>query len=78
LKEADEDKAWADTAHAIKGSARAVGVWHVAKSAEAAEALTGEDRKAGSLAVLEDLERLIGEANSYIESLFADGGRDTP
>ena len=76
LKEADEDKAWADAAHAIKGSARAIGAWHVAKSVEAAEAQSGEERNAGGRAVLEDLERLIGEANSYIESLLADMDQD--
>lgn len=76
LKAADEDKAWADAAHAIKGSARAVGAWHVANSAEYAEALRGKERMAGSQGVLQDMERLIGEAKSYIAALLAEGGRD--
>lgn len=71
LKEADEDKAWSEAAHAIKGSARGIGAWHVASSAQAAEALTGEARAAGCVAVLDDLERAIGEANNYIESLLS-------
>lgn len=76
LKAADEDKAWSDAAHAIKGSARAIGALDVANSAEAAEALRGKERMAGSQGALEDMERLIGEAKSYIGSLLAEGGRD--
>ena len=71
LKDADEDKAWVDAAHAIKGSARGIGAWHVADSAQAAELLTGEARAAGCRAVLDDLERVIGEANKFIESLLS-------
>lgn len=77
LKAADEDKAWTDAAHAIKGSARAVGAWHIANRAEAAEALGGEQRKTGSQSILEDLERLIGEAKSYIVFLLAETGPGT-
>ncbi|GBE44661.1 MAG TPA: Hpt domain-containing protein [Rhizobiales bacterium] len=76
LKDADEDKAWSDAAHAIKGSARGIGAWHVANSAQAAEALSGETRAAGCHAVLDDLERVIGEANNYIESLLSGADRD--
>ena len=77
LKAAVGDKAWSDAAHAIKGSASAIGAWHVANSAEAAEALDGAQRKAGSQGILEDLERLIGEAKSYIVFLLAETGPDT-
>jgi HPt (histidine-containing phosphotransfer) domain-containing protein len=76
LKEADKDKDWTDAAHTIKGSARGIGAWHVAKIAEAAEALSGKTRKSGALEVLRELERLIGEANGYIESLLAEAGSD--
>ncbi len=74
LKEADLDKDWADAAHTIKGSARGIGAWQVARSAEAAEALRGEKRKSGSLEVIKELERLIGDANGYIESLLTEAG----
>ncbi len=74
LKEADKDKDWADAAHTIKGSARGIGAWQIAKSAEAAELLSGKTRKSGALEVLKELERLIGEANGYIESLLAEAG----
>jgi len=76
LKDAREDKAWGEAAHAIKGSARGIGAWHVADSAQAAEALTGKARVAGGGAVLDDLERAIGQANSYIESLLSGVDRD--
>lgn len=76
LKEASGDKDWADAAHTIKGSARGIGAWRVARSAEAAEALMGSMRKKDSVAVLRDLERLIDEANGYIESLLVETGSD--
>lgn len=76
LKDAQADKDWADAAHTIKGSARGIGAWHVAKIAEAAEALCGEGRLNGSSAIVCELERLIGEANSYIEALLAEAGPD--
>lgn len=72
LKEADADKDWVDAAHTIKGSARGIGAWQVARSAEAAEALRGKTRKSGSLEVIKELECLIGDANGYIESLLAE------
>ena len=37
LKDADTPKAWHDAAHTLKGSARAVGCWRLARAAEAAE-----------------------------------------
>ena len=74
LKEAGEDKAWADAAHTIKGSARGIGAWHIAKCAEAAEALKGAARETGCHAALAELERLTGEAKGYIESLLAESG----
>lgn len=74
LKDAGKDKDWADAAHTIKGSARGIGAWSVANSAEAAEALRGKTRKTGALEALRELERSIGEANAYIESLLAESG----
>ncbi len=76
LKDAEEDKAWADAAHAIKGSARGIGAWQVANSAQAAEDLSGTARAAGCLAVLDDLERSISEANTYIETLLSGNNRN--
>ena len=61
-----------DAAHTIKGSAKSIGAWQLARSAETAEALNGAARKSGSLQLLAELERLVGETNSYIESLLAE------
>lgn len=72
LKEAGADKEWVDAAHTIKGSAKSIGAWQLARSAETAEALNGAARKSGSLQLLAELERLVGETNSYIESLLAE------
>lgn len=76
LKEAKVDKDWIDAAHTIKGSARGIGAWQIAKSAEAAEGLNGKTRKSGALQVLKELERLIGEANGYIEALLSEAGSE--
>ena len=72
LKEAGEDKAWQDAAHTIKGSARGIGAWRVARTAEAAEALDGAEREREGGEVLETLERRISEANSYIGTLLTE------
>lgn len=76
LKDAGADKEWADAAHTIKGSARGIGAWQVAKCAEAAEALCGEARASGSIAALRELEQAIDEANGYIKALLAEAGSD--
>lgn len=72
LKDAMSDKAWRDTVHTIKGSARGIGAMQVADSAERAEKLQGRSLKSGRKGALKALEADIDEANSYIESLLAD------
>lgn len=74
LKDAVADKDWKDAAHTIKGSARSIGAWQLARSAEIAEKLSGAKRKSGAEVVLGELERLIGETNDYIESLLGEAG----
>jgi len=37
LRKAVSDRAWRDAAHSLKGSARAIGAWEVARAAELAE-----------------------------------------
>ncbi len=76
LKEAKKDKDWVDAAHTIKGSARGIGAWQIAKSAEEAEALNGKTRKSDAVDVLKELERLIDEANGYIDSLLTEAESD--
>ena len=74
LKDAVADKDWKDAAHTIKGSARSIGAWQLARSAEIAETLSGAKRKSGAEVVLGELERLIGETNDYIQSLLGEAG----
>lgn len=76
LKEAGADKDWVDAAHTIKGSAKSIGAWQLARSAETAEAMRGNARKSGSSRLLAELERLMGETNSYIESLLGEVSTD--
>ena len=72
LETADHERAWQDAAHTIRGSARDIGAWHVAKSAEDAEALSGNAFAALRNAALGALQRDVGEANGYIDLLLAD------
>lgn len=63
------DKAWHIAAHTLKGSARAVGAWEVARIAEAAERDgPAEPQRSRNIA---DLEASIARTNSYIASLPA-------
>ncbi|MEG6509246.1 Hpt domain-containing protein [Methyloligella sp. 2.7D] len=72
LANADSDKAWADAAHSLKGSARAVGAWRVAEAAAAAEALSGEALMQDRKDTLDRLQRLLEETKSYVKSLLAE------
>jgi hypothetical protein len=72
LETADHERAWQDAAHTIGDSARDIGAWRVAKSAEDAEALSGNAFAALRNAALGALQRDVGEANSYIDLLLAD------
>jgi len=70
LETADHERAWQDAAHTIRDSARHIGAWRVAKSAENAEALCGNALAAFRNAALVALQRDVGEANGYIDSLL--------
>ncbi len=72
LERADHERAWHDAAHTIRDSARDIGAWRVAKSAEDAEALRGNALAALRNAALGALQRDVGEANGYIDTLLAD------
>ncbi len=73
LKEAMTEKSWHDAAHTIKGSAKGIGAWNVVASAEVAEKVEGKKLRSKRENVVAALEDDIREANSYIESLLADG-----
>jgi HPt (histidine-containing phosphotransfer) domain-containing protein len=74
-------KDWIEAAHTLKGSARAVGAWSVAESAEVAESLQltakGEHTElAGSRRMIEALDTLARAVRGtvvYIEQLTAAG-----
>ena len=72
LETADHERAWQDAAHTIGDSARDIGAWRVAKSAEDAKALSGNAFAALRNAALGALQRDVGEVNGYIDLLLAD------
>jgi HPt (histidine-containing phosphotransfer) domain-containing protein len=67
LRASRDDSAWRNAAHALKGSARAVGAWRVAQYAQAAECL-GADAPTRQHA-LEAVEDAVAEAARYISAL---------
>lgn len=76
LKDAATSKDWVDAAHTIKGSAKSIGAWQLAQSAETAEALKYRARGTGCTDVVIELERLMAETNSYIETLLSETASD--
>ena len=66
-------KAWHDAAHTLKGAARGVGAWRVARVAENAERLrfdTDEDRRAFAIdSATEALDEAIGFVRVVMRSL---------
>lgn len=72
LKDAGTDKDWADAAHTIKGSAKSIGAWQLARSAETAESMKRGARSANSAGAIMELERLVDKTNGYIEKLLSE------
>jgi HPt (histidine-containing phosphotransfer) domain-containing protein len=71
LSSAETQKDWRDAAHTLKGSARAVGAWRVARCAERAETIdVGAQEKAR---VVRALEAALDEARRYIAVLAEQG-----
>ena len=77
-------KSWIEAAHTLKGSARAVGAWAIAETAQALETLEATARgefaeKRSSRSVELQLEKLVDAVRqtlAYIDQL--DGGRRVP
>lgn len=70
LATAADDTAWQRAAHTIKGSARAVGAWRVARMAETAERIgfaAGQDRRKHALDLISEA---ADEATGYIVRVF--------
>lgn len=72
LKGADDEKAWHDAAHTIKGSARGIGAWHLVTSAEAAETLSGQKWESNRAEAATALAEDVAAVNEFIRSVLAD------
>lgn len=69
LKNAPSAKEWGIAAHTLKGSARAVGAWSLARIAETAEKLHRLPDVNERGLVVRRIEEAAGEARDYIASL---------
>jgi HPt (histidine-containing phosphotransfer) domain-containing protein len=69
LMAAENDKAWLEAAHALKGSARAVGAWQLASAAERAERAKGSVDEVLRASMIEDLSEALDAARRYIAEL---------
>src|SRR5689334_12232494 len=69
LKNARNDHDWLNAAHTLKGSARAVGAWRLAKLAERAERIGTIADKAACESMLSQLEAAEQEARDHIVAL---------
>jgi len=69
MARADCDRDWTRAAHTLKGSARAVGAWRLAKLAERAERLGGTSDRSACQRLVRQLEQGAAEARAYITSL---------
>jgi HPt (histidine-containing phosphotransfer) domain-containing protein len=67
LRVAETQKDWRDAAHTLKGSARAVGAWHVADCAERAESI--DVRAQEKARVIRGLKAALDEAQRYIAAI---------
>lgn len=74
LRNAETEKDWSDTAHSLKGSARAVGAWRVAREAERAEELSLASPEQDRAERIDRLEASLREAEAYVGSVFAARG----
>ncbi len=62
---------WHRAAHTLKGSARAVGAWRLASTAEAAEKIVDIANPAISEAALGRISEAAAETNAYIAKMMA-------
>ena len=71
LKGAENVQDWREAAHTIKGSARGIGAWQVAEAAESAESARCRPGSKRADEVAGALEVQVGEAERFIDELFA-------
>ena len=74
LQCADTDSAWREAAHTIKGSARAVGAWTVARLAEEAESLGTESERR---AMVRQLHGALEEVVRFVMSFASSSGSES-
>lgn len=70
LRFAATDREWQIAAHTIKGSARAIGAWHIARLAQEAEQTSGVTDEAVRERVLAALEAAGEAVESYAHAAF--------
>jgi HPt (histidine-containing phosphotransfer) domain-containing protein len=70
LRFAATDREWQIAAHTIKGSARAVGAWQVARLALAAEQSSGASDADARDRLLSDLEEACETVQAYVDEVF--------
>jgi HPt (histidine-containing phosphotransfer) domain-containing protein len=73
LRKAETADAWRRAAHTLKGSARAVGAWRLAKLAEQAERLGSSGEVSAARAMLPEIDDATREANAFVAALDASG-----
>jgi len=78
LDPAADDEVWESVTHSLKGSAKAVGAVNLATLCEAAEALTGENRRMGARDVaVQNIEFAIEQVRLEIQRWeYAQGLKD--
>ena len=74
LRAATSHKDWCHAAHSLKGSARAVGAWRMARAAEYIEALREDIPPEVRAAQIGELEASLQEASAFVANLSDDRG----
>lgn len=74
LRAATSHKEWCDAAHSLKGSARAVGAWRMARAAEYIETLREDIPPEVRTAQIGELEASLQEASAFVAGLCEDSG----
>ncbi|GJM01713.1 MAG: hypothetical protein DHS20C08_02140 [Rhodomicrobium sp.] len=70
LQAATTDKDWADAAHSIKGTARAIGAWKVGDITETYERLAEQNKLQDKAPAVVEIAAVINETNEYIRDLM--------
>ena len=71
LKNSSTEKDWKEAAHTIKGSAKGIGAWQVAKKAEAVEKIDYSLVRDSKATLIESLESSMSKAKGYIREILA-------